>query len=106
MKTVRHPIPRKLRIGNKQYSVEVVEAMLQKRHMGGINYGTQTIQLGLRSNTTQKPFAPTQVQETFWHEVVHGILYDMGRDTLNANERFVTEFAHRLTKAINSARFE
>ena len=105
MATVRAPIPRKMRIGNKQYSVEIVEAMLEKRVMGRISYTAQTIKLGRRSNVTRKTFAPEQVQESFWHEVIHGILYDMGRDTLNRDERFVTEFAHRLTKAINSASF-
>jgi hypothetical protein len=102
---VRTPIPRKLRIGNKQYSVEIVEAMLEKQHRGRIHYTEQTIKLGLRSNIDNRKFGHAEVQETFWHEVIHGILYDMGRDTLNRDERFVTEFAHRLTKAINSARF-
>ena len=105
MATVKAPIPRKMRIGNRQYSVEIVEAMVEKRVMGRISYTAQTIKLGRRSNVTHKTFAPEQVQESFWHEVIHGILYDMGRDTLNRDERFVTEFAHRLTKAINSARF-
>lgn len=105
MATVRAPIPRKMRIGNKQYSVEIVEAMLEKKRMGHVSYPAQTIKLGLRSNVTHKKFAPAQVQETFWHEVTHAILHEMGRDTLNRDEKFVTEFAHRLTKAINSARF-
>jgi len=43
--------------------------------------------------------------DTFWHELVHAILNDMGRNTLNADEQFVTGFANRLTKAIQSARF-
>lgn len=106
MAKVRTPIPRKMRIGNRQYSVEIVEAMLQKRHRGLINYEDRTIRLGLRSNVTHKRYPVTEVQETFWHEVIHGILYDMGRDTLNRDEKFVTEFAYRLTKAINSASFE
>ena len=105
MATVKAPIPRKMRIGNRQYSVEIVEAMVEKRVMGRISYTAQTIKLGRRSNVTHKTFAPEQVQESFWHEVIHGILYDMGRDTLNRDERFVTEFAHRFTKAINSASF-
>jgi len=105
-KTVRHPIPRKMRIGNKQYSIEIVEAMLEKRHRGRISYTAQTIRLGQRSNVTNKPYTHEQVKETFWHEVIHGILHDMGRDTLNRDERFVNEFAYRLNKAINSARFE
>ena len=104
-KAVRHPIPRRMRIGKKMYSVEIVEAMLEKRRKGTINYTAQTIRLGQRSNVTNKAFHPEQVQETFWHEVIHGILYDMGRSTLNRDERFVNEFAYRLTKAINSARF-
>lgn len=105
MAKVRTPIPRKMRIGNKQYSVEIVEAMLEKRHRGRINYIDKTIKLGLRSNVTQRKYPINEVQETFWHEVVHGILYDMGRDTLNRDEKFVTEFAYRLNKAINSASF-
>jgi hypothetical protein len=43
--------------------------------------------------------------DTFWHELVHAILNDMGEDLLNNNEKFVTGFANRLTKAIQSARF-
>ena len=104
-KAVRPSIPRKMRIGNKQYSVEIVEAMLEKRHRGRINYTAQTIRLGQRSNVTTRVYTPEQVQETFWHEVIHGILHDMGRDTLNRDERFVNEFAYRLNKTINSARF-
>ena len=105
MATIKVPIPRKVRVGSKQYSIEIVEAMLEKRVMGRISYTAQTIKLGRRSNVTQRVFPPEQVQESFWHEVTHAILHDMGRDTLNRDERFVTEFAHRLTKAINSARF-
>lgn len=100
------PIPRRIRVGKKMYSVEVVEAMLEKAHMGRVDYPRQTIRLGLKNNVTGRKFATTDVQETFWHEVVHAILYDMGKDTLNRDERFVTGFANRLTKAINSARFE
>lgn len=105
MTTIRTPIPSKIRIGRRQYSVELLETMLEKRVMGRISYTAQTIKLGRRSNVTQKVFAPEQVQESFWHEVTHAILYDMGRDTLNRDEKFVTEFAHRLNKAINSASF-
>jgi predicted SprT family Zn-dependent metalloprotease len=105
MATVRAPIPRKMRVGNKQYSVEIVEAMLEKKRMGHVHYPTQTIKLGLRSNVSNKKYAENVLQETFWHEVTHAILHDMGRDTLNRDEKFVTEFAHRLAKAIRTARF-
>ena len=99
------PIPRRIRVGKKMYSVEIVEAMLEKKSMGRVNYPQQTIRLGRTSNVTGRKYANEEIQDTFWHEVVHTILYDMGLDTLNRNERFVTGFANRLTKAINSARF-
>jgi hypothetical protein len=105
MATIKTPIPSKIRIGRRQYSVELLETMPQKRTMGRISYTAQTIKLGQRSNLTKKKYSPESVQETFWHEITHGILYDMGRDTLNRDERFVAGFAHRLSKAIKSASF-
>lgn len=45
-----------------------------------------------------------QRTETFWHEITHGILADMGHP-LATNEAFVTAFAKRLATTINSARF-
>jgi hypothetical protein len=42
---------------------------------------------------------------TFWHELTHVILQDMGERRLNANEKFVSAFADRLHQAIKTARF-
>ena len=99
-------LPTKIRVGRRWYSVEVVEAMLDKRDMGRVHYDTQRIQLGRTSNTTGRQFKPEQIADTFWHEVVHTILRDMGEHRLNANELCVTKFANRLTEAIQHARFE
>ena len=99
-------IPTKIRVGKKQYSVEIVEAMLRKRDMGRVHYGTQLIELGRTSNTTGKRYSNTQVLDTFWHEVTHAILEEMGRHSLNADEKFVTEFANRLTQVIKTAKFQ
>ena len=99
-------LPTKIRVGRRWYSVEVVEAMLDKRDMGRVHYHEQRIQLGRTSNITGKQFKPEQIADTFWHEVVHTILRDMGEHRLNSNEAFVTKFANRLTEAINTAKFE
>jgi len=102
---VRHPIPRRIRIGNKAYSIEVVEALLDKKLAGEINYHERLIQVGMRNGRTGRLFNPAFVHETFWHELVHAILDDMDEDTLNRDEKFVTAFAARLAKAIRTARF-
>ena len=99
-------LPIKIRVGRKQYSVEVIEAMLRKREMGRVHYGTQIIELGRTSNTTGKRYSDTQVLNSFWHEVTHAILEEMGRHTLNNDEKFVTEFANRLTQVIKTAKFK
>ena len=99
-------LPTKIRVGRRWYSVEVVEAMLDKAVIGRVHYDNRRIQLGRTSNTTGKEFRPEQIADTFWHEVVHTILRDMGEHRLNSNEAFVTKFANRLTEAIQHAKFE
>jgi hypothetical protein len=42
------------------------------------------------------------MQETFWHELTHAVLYEMDHP-LYRSEVFVTRFAQLLNKAINSA---
>ena len=98
-------LPRKVRVGNKHYSVEIVETMAHRGRMGDVNHDRKRITIGQRSNVTGRVFKPEDIADTFWHELTHAILADMGMHDLNNNERFVTGFANRLTKAIQTARF-
>jgi len=99
------PIPRRIRVGARQYSVDIVETMLRKRDMARVYYDDKKIELGQFSNVSGKKFDDDKVQENFWHEVTHAILHDMGEHRLNKREDFVEGFAKRLSIAINSARF-
>tara|TARA_R110000868_G_scaffold112176_6_gene302337 strand:- start:3312 stop:3617 length:306 start_codon:yes stop_codon:yes gene_type:complete len=99
-------IPKKMRVGDKWYSVDVVESMRKRGDMARVFYPEQRIEIGMRSNRTGKSFAPAAINNSFWHEVVHAILHDMGRESLNRDERFVTAFADRLSKAVDTAKFE
>ena len=106
MKTGTQPlIPRLIRVGNKRYSVEVIEALLDKQKVGRIQYGEQRIQIGIRNGNTNRKLPAAEIRDSFWHELVHAILYDMERHNLNRDEAFVIGFASRLSKAIDSARF-
>jgi len=80
--------------------------MLNKGEMARVYPAERRMQIAQRSNISGKKFKPEQIMDSFWHEVVHAILVDMEEYELNRNERFVTAFANRLTKAIKSARFE
>jgi hypothetical protein len=98
--------PRSIRVGKKRYSIDVVESMIQRGDMARVHYDKNSIEIGKRSNKTGRKFGRKQMHDSFWHELVHAILYDMDAHALNKNEKFVTEFASRLSEAIDSARFE
>ena len=100
----RTPIPRMVRIGNRKYSIEIVEAMLKKSWRGSVAYDQQQIHIARNSNVSGRKFKDQEMQNTFWHELTHAILHDMGH-SLHLNERFVDEFSTRLAQAVKTARF-
>jgi hypothetical protein len=97
-------LPRKVKVGDKWYSVEIMEAMKNKNEAGRVYYDEQRIELGKRGYHGV-PLRLHAIHETFWHELVHAILHDMEEHKLNDREKFVEDFAYRLYKAIRSARF-
>lgn len=99
------PIPRRIKVGDKMYSVDIIQSMQKKRDMGRVWYELQRIQIGQTSNVDGRKYSDIQMSETFWHELVHAILYEMGSGLYN-NERFVHEFAMHLSRAIHSAKFK
>ncbi len=54
-------------------------------------------------NVIRMEYGDEEMQNSFWHEVTHAILYDMGHN-LHNNEHFVTQFANRLSDAVDSAK--
>lgn len=98
-------LPKKVKVGDRWYSVEIVETMERRAQMGCVYYGTGAIEVAAKSNVTNQKYSPDEISDTFWHELTHAILYDMG-SSLYKNEKFVTRFANRLSKAINTARFK
>lgn len=103
--TTNQPIPRRIKVGDKQYSVDIIQSMQRARDRGRIWYDAGRIQIGQTSNVDGRKFSNDQMCDTFWHELVHAILYDMDSRLYN-DEKFVTEFAGRLAKAIKSAEFK
>ena len=97
-------VPKKIRVGTRWYSVDVVESMKNKSEMGRVHYERRTIELAKRTHHGV-PFRLSALEDTFWHELTHAILHSMGEHQLNNRESFVEEFANRLSAAIRTARF-
>jgi len=89
-------LPKKIKIGDKWFTVDTMER-IGDNTMGRIKYSEKRIEIGTS-------YSADEIRNTFWHEVVHGILNDMG-SSLCDNERFVTSFANKLSDAIDSAKF-
>jgi hypothetical protein len=98
-------LPHSLKIGARRYKVVVQQHIAPAGLMGEVNYTYAFIRVATHSARTGRKFRHAEVRDTFWHEVTHGILWEMGH-RLYQNEKFVGQFANLLTKAIESARFE
>ena len=97
-------LPRSLKIGQRRYEVKV-QRHVSRTTMGEVNYTYAFIRVATHSARTGRKFRHAEVRDTFWHEVTHGILWEMGH-RLYRDEKFVGRFANLLTRAIESARFE
>ena len=94
-------IPSSVRVGTKKYKVERVEVIAGCR--GDVTYEANTIRIASRS--AGYAYTANEQYNTFWHELTHAILHEMGHE-LSRNEKFVTEFADKLSGAVDSARFD
>ena len=97
-------IPKTIKVGRKRYTVQQPGRMPFKYSRGSVNYDTGLINVATHSGATGKPLPEPSRTTTFWHEVLHAALYDMG-SRKHADEGFVNELAKRIAGVVESARF-
>lgn len=88
-------IPKSVVVKRRKYHVRVTQPQRFKKALGYIDYTPGVIYV----HTSPAK----QMQETFWHELTHAVLYEMGHP-LYRNETFVTEFSKLLNRAIHTAK--
>ena len=92
-------IPRKIRIGGQELTVECPEKL------DGSKLGTCCLCAGyikIARNCDGNHQTESSQMNTFLHETVHGILDTMGRSDLSRDETFVCSFAGFLTEMMYS----
>lgn len=97
-------LPNTVKVGDRRYEVKVLRYSPRTGTMGCVSYDRGVIYVGRYSHDDRR-YSRREMYDTFWHELTHAILKDMS-SSLEADERFVTKFANRLTSAITSARFK
>lgn len=94
-------IPKTMKVGPATYTVKISPGRAARRY-GFVSYTEQAIHI--HDKRAGKAVPESQMNETFWHELTHAVLYEMG-NPLWSDEKFVTEFSKNLSEAIDSARF-
>lgn len=96
-------IPKSFNLGKRTYTVKVLPTMGRRGIMGSTYFESARIEIGTRSKITGMAYKQEDMSDTFWHELTHAILNDMGSN-LQLNETFVTAFANRLNQAVSTAK--
>lgn len=94
-------IPDKFNIAGMEYKV-----VRQSEQKGGTKYGMMNNiknEVVLFEKMDDTPISFQQAVQTFWHEIVHGILDNMGETELSNNEKFVCTFSSMLNEIMQSA---
>ena len=90
-------IPNKIRIGGQDINISI------KEHLVDEKLGTMCLASG-ELKIAEKFYDSKQSESskgnTFIHEVVHGVLDNMGERELSSNEKFLTTFASLLVDVI------
>jgi hypothetical protein len=100
-------IPKSVKVGETKVKVYQPDGLeIGKDVCRGAYYRSDDIIVVAKGNPKRNElYKPDDRANTFWHELTHVILQDMGERRLNANEKFVSAFADRLHQAIKTAEF-
>jgi hypothetical protein len=99
-------IPKQVTIGQTPHLVCTEKSIVIGNTIchGSFDEETHTINIAQGNLLRKYKYNADERSNTFWHELTHAILYDMGCK-LTHDEKFVNEFSNRLHQAITTARF-
>ena len=99
-------IPKQVVIGGTPHQIRTKKHLVVGKTLcrGAFDERACTILIAQGNTERGYVYNADERANTFWHELTHAILHDMG-DKLTHNEKFVTEFSNRLDQAIKTARF-
>ena len=95
-------IPKKFTLGTTPYTV-TLKPSLSKGAWGRAWLDMGYIEIATHIKGKPRPSSGVHgTTNTFWHEVTHAILFDMG-NPLYCDEAFVNAFSNKLTQVIETA---
>ncbi|MCM1301934.1 MAG: hypothetical protein NC226_09455 [Bacteroides cellulosilyticus] len=97
------PYPHSIKVGGQAIEVRDVERC-SNNNVGEAHVCGGFIEIADKFNKEEIQSADSK-RNTFFYEMIHVILANMGENELNDNEKFVCSFAGFLTEAMADAKF-
>ena len=98
-------IPKSFMLHGHKFTVEFMDDLNDEHQLiGSINHSSTTIKLQ-RSCKGYK-MEQSKIEDTFIHEMVHAMMVQIGRNDLNNDEVFITQFSSLLHQAITSMEYD
>ena len=92
-------IPSKFTVGSIDYTVSMMEKINDNEDFG---YWNCIGNIKIAKKICGQEVSESRQKQTFWHELTHAILHQMGRTDLNDDEAFVNTFSSFLSEAVNT----
>ena len=97
-------IPKEITVGGQIIKIEIVDS-INFSSLGESCLGAGFIRIANSFRNNAYKQSDDSKLNTFYHELTHVILDNMGKDELSGNEEFVSSFAGFLTEALTSAKY-
>lgn len=97
-------IPKEFQIFGQKIKVEIREDLeFEDNCWGQATYRKNLIEIQSKAKSHDLP--ETQIEETFWHELTHWILFQISESKLRGDEDFVLKFSRALHQAIKTFKY-
>lgn len=106
MTKIKKILPSSIEIAGQRIGVQFVPQLDGFGHLGSSSCSEGFIKIASNiDDECTRQQSVDSMRNTYWHEVVHLILDNMGEDRLCSNEKFVSCFAGFLTEATKKVVF-
>ena len=93
-------VPKEFTLGGQKYTVEYVSNLSNSKRMGWSDM--TSLEVKIDTMYEGRKIEKATFPNTFYHELVHQILDNMGEFKLSSSEKFVSCFSTLLSEAIQS----
>lgn len=91
-------IPKQFTVGYKTYKVEMVPIITDNSMQIYGQFDPKTDTISIAQTVDGVKVSEKDKLATFYHELIHAVLYAMGEHELNNDERFIEGFSTFLTQ--------